>query len=188
MKERKHMGIFSQHIHCCLDFHVTGLWRTPRCLEPTNYLPDLTPNKSNLSKFTLNRPQHADVPHRWSLACVTECASFCGMFSSLKRYFTLFEVSFILPTYAQNWLGLLCKHPWCSVGVARTRGRELLPIWVIKGIARPDIIAVSKFPPKEYKRKPNVNKADMWKEIFNSNFHIENGNLGFVYIRLLWDH
>lgn len=182
----KHRSIFPQHIHCCLDFYVTGLWRAPRCLEPTNYLPDLTPNKSNLSEFTLNRPRCAGVPHRWNLACVTPSAPpFVACFHpSSATLLCLKSHLFYLRTGLQNWLGLLCKHPWRCVGVAQAQGGELLPIWVIKGIARPDIIAVSKFPPKEYKRKPNVNKADMWKEIFNSNFHIENGNLGFVYICL----
>lgn len=53
--------------------------------------------------------------------CHTECVSLCGLFSSLKHYFTLFEVSFILPTYQlQNWLGLSYKHPRHSVGSTQT--------------------------------------------------------------------
>lgn len=111
--------------------------------------------------------------------CHAERTSLCGMFSSLKRYFTLFEVSFILPTYgASELIRPFVQTPMLCV--AQTWVGELLPVWVIKGIARPDSIAVSKFPSKEYKRKPNINKADIWKGIFNSNFHIENGNLDFV--------
>lgn len=179
----KHMNISPQHIRCCLDFHVSGFWRTPHCLEPANYLPELTPNKSNLPEFTLNRPRHAGVPHKWKPACVTTSAPLfvasCFHLSSitllcLKSH--LFDLHLVL----QNWLCLLCQHQWRCVGVAQTWGGEPLPVSVIKGVAHRDIIVVFKFASKEYTRKPNINKEDIWKAIFNSNFHIENGNLHFV--------
>lgn len=152
----KHKKIFPQHINCCLDFHVTGLERTPRCLELANYLPKLPPNKSNLLEYTLNKLRWAGVPHRWNPACVTLRASLfvpCFHYSSVTLL-CLKSHLFYPRTGFLNWLGLLCKHPWCCVGVVQTWGGELLPLWVIKGIAHPDIIAISKFPSKEYKRKP----------------------------------
>lgn len=139
--------------HSCLYLCVIvsmrlGSWSAPRCSESANYLVDLTPNKSSLSwAYVKQAAAHCRSSQMKHCMCHTECVSLCGLFSSLEHYFSLFEVSFILPTYPlQNWLGLSRKHPWCSVGFTWTLEASSFLAWAAKDIARLDIITISKLP------------------------------------------
>lgn len=141
-------------------------WRSPHCSVSANYLPALTPNKSNLSQFTLNRPRLSGVLRMKHCICHTECVSFYALFSSLEDYFTLFEVSFISPTYRlQNWLGLRWKTPTSQRWFNMDIGGKFLLASAIKDVSRLDIISITKASPKENKRKQNVNKPDIWEDI-----------------------
>lgn len=71
---------FSGLCNRCLYLYVIVALRlafrgTPHCSESANYLLDLTPNKSNLSGFMLNRLRFTGVLHRWNIAYVTQSAS-----------------------------------------------------------------------------------------------------------------
>ncbi len=116
----------SSQCHRCLHLYVIvalrlGFWKTPHCSDSANYLPDLTPNKSNLWVYVKQAAAHWCSSQMKHCVCHKECVSLCALFSSLEDYSTLFEVSFILPTYQlQNWLGLLHKHSQHSVGFTWT--------------------------------------------------------------------
>lgn len=139
------IGVYISYVFVALR---SDSWRTPHGSESANYLLDLTPNKSRLSEVYIKQATALWRSSRMKhCVCHRECVSLCALFSSLKDYFTLFEVSFILPTYQlQNWLGLLYKHPQHSVGFTWTFGGKLLLASTIKDVARLDIITISKLP------------------------------------------
>lgn len=79
-------------------------------------------------------------------------------------YFTYVSASELIRPFVQT----PAAQCWFYMDI----GGEFLLAWAIKDIARLDIISISKLPQRIYKRKPNVNKLDIWEETFDSNFHI----------------
>lgn len=83
-----------------------AFWRTPHCSAAANYLQGLTPNKSALCEFMLNRPWLTGVPRRWNTAPSSRRARlpFVPRSHPSSAALLCFEVSFISPRVSASQL------------------------------------------------------------------------------------